>query len=272
MKTKRTSLLVGLGVWVALMVMPGAAYSEVYFEGYLGGLHSIEAGIQFYTKHPGTANSEFNNPAGVFDPAVIGGLKLGTWFVKEGFLGANYPDWMKYMGFHLNFSFHRYDMRNQPANTRAIEGGVTRDVADSVFGGEGTVTTLAFMFDGRYGFFPDAEVPFGRLQPYFAMGPAIIFTTMEPRITTETFGGTRFNVKPGSDSSVNLGGCGELGVRWMALKNVSFDLFFQYRFVYPTFSYNYRDPITALNTSFEFTPGSGGYHLFSAQLGVGYHF
>jgi hypothetical protein len=28
------------------------------------------------------------------------GLKIGTWFVKNGFLGFDYPDWMKYFSFY----------------------------------------------------------------------------------------------------------------------------------------------------------------------------
>ena len=36
-----------------------------------------------------------------------GGVKLGTWFVREGTLGFDYPDWMKYLGFYLDFKVHR---------------------------------------------------------------------------------------------------------------------------------------------------------------------
>ena len=44
----------------------------------------------------------------------MGGVKVGTWFVKEGFLGwSGYPDWMKYFGFYTDFSYQRLYMRKQ---------------------------------------------------------------------------------------------------------------------------------------------------------------
>jgi hypothetical protein len=54
----------------------------------------------------------------------------------------------------------------------------------------------------------------------------------------------------------------------MALKNVSIDISFKYRFAEPTFRYSFAVP---------FTPATGitlnpTYHLFSGQLGVAYHF
>ncbi len=128
------------------------------------------------------------------------------------------------------------------------------------------------MFSGRYGFFPDNEVSFGRLQPYVSVGPAIGFTSMKPRIWSETSTGQSFAVKPGNDSAATLGICAELGFRWMALKNVSIDVFYTYRYFRPTYKYTYTDPITGAGAAFEITPGSGGNNLHSGNVGVAYHF
>lgn len=272
MKNQKLFGILGLLAMVALLALAGAASAEMYVEAYIGGVQPGNAGDQFSTTHPGTTLHEFHNPIGIYDPAVIGGMKVGTWFVKEGVLGFNYPDWMKYLGFYLEFSYHRLDNSNQGAHTTISDLTHNNAHSPSLFSSEGTATTLAFMFSGRYGFLQDSEVPFGRLQPYIGVGPAVIFTSMNPQILTQTFAGQYFGVKPGNQSAANLGICGELGFRWMALKNVSVDVFYTFRYARPTYNYNYNDPVTGLPTSFQITPGSGGNDLHSGQIGVAYHF
>jgi opacity protein-like surface antigen len=215
---------------VTLLALPGPAKAETYMEAYLGGVGAAD----FYS-----SQSHLN--LGV-SPAVIGGLKLGTWFVPNGFLGYQYPDWMKYLGFYTDFSFQRLDVPQQLLGSVDIRS-------------EGTVATWAFMFAARYGFCPDSEVPFGRLQPYVAVGPAVMFSTREARISTAR--GPQLG--QGSASSVNVALAAEVGLRYMCLKNVSLDASFKYRFASPRFVYD----------SFDWRPD---YNLFSGQMGVAYHF
>ncbi len=173
----------------ALLALPGPAKAEMYVEAYLGGAFSGDLGTDFTQIHPpwpgaapGAAGENLKTQ-GSMAPAVIGGVKLGTWFVPTGFLGYSYPDWMKYFGFYLDFSYHRLNVTQNSFSsiTSFYRAGVAPPKSASTdgtsFKSEGTAATLAFMFAARYGFFQDSEVPFGRLQPYVAVGPAILFST-----------------------------------------------------------------------------------------------
>lgn len=255
---KRVSWILSLLGLMALLALPGLASAEVYLEGFIGGVQPQNAGMNYFLAHPGTTIVEPQGLHGAYKPAVIGGVKLGTWFVKEGFLGYNYPEWMKYLGFHLGLAYHRLSNPTQ-------ESGIF-----STFSSEGSVTSLAFMFNGRYGFLADSEVPFGRLQPYIAAGPAVFFTSMKPNITSATAAGQAFGIKPGNDSQTNLGYSLELGLRWMALKHVSIDVLYNFRFVRSTYSYDYNDPITGRAANIKITPANNELH--SGQVGVAYHF
>lgn len=266
---------------VVLLGMPGLARGEMYIEAYLGGVQGANAGMSTSNKHPGGAfqTVEQHSIPGKLDPSVIGGLKIGTWFVKEGFLGMNYPDWMKYMGFYLDFSYHRLNFGNQSGKTVAYDNflNIARgfNSTTNLFASEGTAATLAFMFAGRYGFLPDSEVPFGRLQPYVGVGPAILFTSQQPRISSASIwivGGPLtfpYNIKPSSRSSVNLGLAVDAGLRYMCLKNVSLDLSFKYRYSRAHYGYNYTDPLDGTIEGFSLNPT---YNLLSGQLGAAYHF
>lgn len=293
-----------LGIWLcgcslalALVFLPGQVQGAMYVEAYLGGVQGANAGMGSAVIHPafagaprlspGNAGEVFSVP-GILAPAVMGGLKVGTWFVREGFLGFNYPEWMKYFGFNLDFSYHRLDFRTQefsrlvsffrPGVQTPINGNTSLTSFESI----GKAATLAFMLSARYGFLPDSEVPFGRLQPYIAVGPAILFSSQEvnlalmrarPRVGTPALA---YAVKPGSDSSVDIALAVETGIRYMALKNVSIDISFKYRYAQPTYDYSFIDPYVEdaraavpIATGITLTPT---YHLLSGQMGVAYHF
>jgi len=255
-----------------LLVLPVGAGAEMYVEAYLGGVFPASESFNFGATPTSFYTYNVNVP-GKYNPAVLGGLKLGTWFVKEGFLGFNYPDWMKYFGFFLDFSYHRLDLKQQQASYREVFAGLASQ-GQLNFSSEGTAATLAFMFAGRYGFFPDSEVPFGRLQPYVAVGPALCFITQRPRFNFVSFSGPFLtdDLDLASKSDVALALAAEAGLRWMALKNVSLDASFKYRYAQPGFTYT-------------LSPGGNGFfvaqhdisieptlHLFSFQVGAAYHF
>jgi hypothetical protein len=307
---------------IALVVLPGAAQAEMYGEVYLGGvqgagnnpLNGNFAGTTGERVSPGggtlvlncqeSYSGSFSN-SGQLKPAVQGGIKLGTWFVREGTLGFNYPDWMKYFGFYVDFKVHRlvYERNSgsgaitgsgSASGFTGIGGSIPYSVSDngsftgkSTFTSEGLAPTLAFMFAGRYGLLPDSEVPFGRLQPYLAVGPGIMFISQYSKIG---FMGNYANTQPwtvgavsnaeytntgvnlsrkDSDHAVAVCLAVDAGVRYMALKNVSVDLFFNYRFARPTFSTTFADPVNGNSHSLSWSPT---YHLLSGNLGVAYHF
>ncbi|MBI5238825.1 MAG: hypothetical protein HY887_10490 [Deltaproteobacteria bacterium] len=278
MKRKSRCLSMGLLLLAALLVaLPGPAPAEMYVEAYLGGVQGANAPLRTNMSEVVSIPTEvqidfgFNTGRvpGRLDPAVLGGVKLGTWFVKEGFLGMNYPSWMQYFGFYLDFMMHRLNFRQQSGNavSTVTVGGTTVTLHGSItFSSEGVAPTLAFMFAARYGFLPDSEVPFGRLQPYVAVGPAIMFASQQPTFNFPTLGVGR-DLESQSSTVICL--AVEAGLRWMALKNVSIDVSFKYRYAEPSFSYTFISPFTATPTSLTLDPT---FHLFSGQIGAAYHF
>jgi len=266
MNTKKFLLALGLSFLAALAVLPGAAHSEMYVEGYMGGNFTPSAGMNV-TTYSNTGTDYLSIP-GQIDPAFHGGLKIGTWFVKEGFLGYDYPAWAKYFGFYTDFGCHRVDFRRQFISTPAVPGA---GGGANMFFSEGFAATWAFMFACRYGFLPDAEVPFGRLQPYVAVGPAILFSSQNPKIkvNSPTMVVAPYSVHPGSDSSVDVALAVEAGLRWMALKNVSLEASFKYRYAKPNYSYEYRDGISPMTWGLSLNPT---FHFLSFQVGAAYHF
>jgi opacity protein-like surface antigen len=273
---------------VTAFLLVGAANAEMYVEGYLGGTAAANMGQALTIKDiPGagingvTQDNHLQFP-GTSDATVLGGLKLGTWFVKEGFAGySGYPDWMKYFGFYTDFSYQKLELRSQSISGTTnitVPGAFSFAYPNAgAFTSEGSIVTWAFMFAGRYGFFPDSEVPFGRLQPYVAVGPAIMFSSMSPKVNTLLVGPPingfqDSNISGGSQASTNIALAVDAGIRIMALKNVSFDISFKYRYAQPSYTFSgIDDAVLQLNApaTFKLNPV---YSLFSGQLGVAYHF
>jgi opacity protein-like surface antigen len=268
---RKSYALAGVMILAAiLLVLPVGAQAEMYVEAYLGGAFAGDLSDSGFKGVEPNGNYAVGNLPGHAQPAVLGGLKIGTWFVKEGFLGYNYPDWMKYLGFYLDFCYHRLDLKNQGFNVNSYNAaGVFGGQSNMEFKSEGTAATLAFMFAARYGFLPDSEVPFGRLQPYVAVGPAILFSTQNPTINEMNANGTIASVtEGGSRGSTDIALAVDAGVRYMCLKNVSLDASFKYRWANPSYSYSAaNNGATAISYKYEPT-----YNLFSFQLGAAYHF
>ncbi len=283
MKNRAISAVLGLLVLVALLGPAGPAPAEIYVEGYLGASQAANLGQAFNVNElpPGVVAHYHVNFSGASDVTVLGGLKVGTWFVKEGFLGcSHYPDWMKYFGFYTDLSYQRLFLRNQRlsgTDTFSFDNvnGTTVDIG--TIKAEGTVVTWAFMFAARCGFFKDSEVPFGRLQPYVGAGPAVMFISMKPKLFTTIMasgpgggaGVVDLAMSPGNQGVATIALAMDAGLRYMALKNVSIDLSFKYRYAQPHFTYQGQLDIDAIPARFHLDPN---YNLFSGQLGVAYHF
>jgi hypothetical protein len=222
---------------------------ESYVELFIGGVHTENEHIPFSILHPyanGVSAENLAVPGRIhlaINQSGTAGLRLGTWFVKEGFPKVDYPPWMRYFGCYFDFSYHRLDYRPQQQDTVSIDNvppvfslkAVPNDKHTNRFLSEARVFTLAFMLAARYGFLPTEQMPFGRLQPYIALGPGIFIMDQEVTIQTMSYIAEKrmfnnwFNISPQSNTSVSICLIGDAGLRWMFTKHVSADLFFRFR-------------------------------------------
>lgn len=274
--------LIWLAVIAALVLVPTmgwaqakptATASEPSFmvELYLGGGAALKQGnaVQSVNSAPLLAGLGLSaSIPGNIDPYFLGGLKIGYWFTPYGtYAIAGMPDWMKYFGFWTDFSYHRLTFSNQVGSWRlpavAFAGNFGFDTS-------GNLATWAFMFAFRYGFYPDSVVPFGRLQPYIAVGPALFFSDQRPNVTVNVFG---FNggFSPAYKTSFDIGLAVETGARYFINKSISVEASFKYRYFKPAYDFN-GTVQTVFGPQTYNINARPDFNLFSGQLGVAYHF
>jgi hypothetical protein len=270
---KITVLMMALAL---LALTAGTAPAETYVEVYLGNNFTVTSpnplgfdvnqnykAVQAFPEYPRTLSTN-----------VIGGGKLGTWFSKQGFPGFDYPEWMKYFGFYLDFNFHGINYIQGVGTRRINISPSTYPYFDQYkFFGDGSIATLGFMFAARYGFFPREKVPFGKFQPYVAVGPAIMITSLGPTYMVQPSHHNLFpffgvvNAKAPLKTTVSLGLQAELGMRFMLTRFLSVETSLKYR--YTTLATTYDVTIDGFTHQLRFAPEL---NLFSLYSGVAYHF
>ncbi len=132
-----------------------------------------------------------------YTPGVLGGLKFGY-----------FCDYFPWLGVELETNFTRNDIRDHNVTlSRPVQATNMAYMKGVEFY---NWTIMALYLKARYGFFPDKEVPFGRLQPYVGIGPGVVV------------------IFAATDSAKNFSLEAMAGVRYMILKNIS--AFVEYKF------------------------------------------
>ena len=140
---------------------------EFYAGGFLGAAFTPSQNLDYldgFTLNPGggprtsaSAATLFNNK---FSNSLTGGLKLGYFTHTVPYLGLEVESMVN----------NSYVNRRTLSTSRPIQGYNQAAVPNDFW----VNWTTALHIVGRYGFLPDKEVPFGRLQPYVGIGPAFI--------------------------------------------------------------------------------------------------
>lgn len=108
----------------------------------------------------------------------------------------------------LGYFFHRFPYLGLEGEFNYTKNKVRQTYFDDIFDNASFVLRIM----GRYGFLPDSEVPFGRLQPYVGIGPGLELVMAK------------------NDTAKNIGLEVSAGLRYMFFKN--FSTFAEYRFSY----------------------------------------
>lgn len=203
-----------------------------FIGGFVGG--GFVQSARWQLARTGVSTSRVN-----FEPSPLGGLKAGYFL-------HSFP----YVGAEIEFMFDKHNTgTRQVSLSRPVQNAATALLPVYHI----NVSTLAFHFLLRYGFLPDKEVPFGRLQPYVGLGPGFV-------ILWSTY-----------DSAKNFSLEASAGVRYMVRKNIS--LFAEYKF-----SQQWEVELDAMRYSLPGVPGqitdkaTFDFTAHRFAVGVAFHF
>ncbi len=236
-----TTPLIAYGLWENLPQNQGKERlikGEFYVGGFMGAALTPSQNLNYLDGVNVGGNSPVTLFGNKFQPGVVGGLKFGY-----------FNDRIPYLGLEVETYFNRSAVRSTTLSTsRPFLGSTTVTVPND----DWVNWTTALHIVGRYGFLPDQEVPFGRLQPYVGLGPAFVVNY------------------DAVDSAKNFGVDVMVGLRYMLLKNVS--AFVEYKF-------NYLWNIEIEDHAFYLPNGTVSrgmatlnYDSHKIVLGVAYHF
>jgi len=170
---------------------------EWYLAGYSGLSYLPAADWKFFEFPPPFQGRTAKNIE--YQPGILGGIKFGRFF-----------DTLPWFGLELEANFSRNNIRgNQGRISPPVPGGPT-----NIFTGPDWFMILDMQCNllARYGFLPDKEVPFGRLQPYVGVGPG--FEVIWAK----------------DDSAKNFAIEALSGIRYMCTQNIA--VFCEYKFSY----------------------------------------
>jgi opacity protein-like surface antigen len=219
---------------------PGWFPGEFYVGTYLGGSMVQTTDLDFYRHLRPDTGGRVTVYKNKFVPAVVAGLKFG-YFLQS----------IPYLGFEAETNYANNYVRNQTVSlSRSVQGSTKATMPND----DWATWTMALHIVGRYGFLPDQEVPFGRLQPYVGIGPGLVVIYDEV------------------DAAKNFSLDVMAGVRYMMLKNVS--VYVEYKFSHQwdvELESHEFDPI-AVGAVPERGTAKFDYDSHRIVLGVAYHF
>jgi opacity protein-like surface antigen len=185
---------------------PRVLNGEFYAGGFLGAAFTPNQNLRYpdgfilnsgLTRTSQGSATLFGNQ---FNTSLTGGVKLGYFFHSIPYLGLEAES-------SVNNS---YVNRRSLSTSRPIQGYSQAAVPNDFW----INWTTALHIVGRYGFLQDKEVPFGRLQPYVGIGPAVIVLYEEV------------------DSAKNFGIDVMAGVRYMFTKHIGAFVEYKYNHVW----------------------------------------
>lgn len=225
---------------IAILAVP--AFGEVYVGGQLGSTSTANSNVDF--KAPpfkGTFNGVTTDWSGNF------GVVLGYNFEAQRY---NLPAWMDYVGVAMDFSYNGFNQANQIRSGTITPPFVGQVNLPQV---TGTQYALAFLARVHYPFMKDDTYPRGRLFPFVAFGPGIVWTTSD----FTNYGG-------GSQTSTDVAMVVDAGLDYFVVPNLSIGPVFRYRHVWGP-SFNFQRPQNYIDAK-------SNLDQFSAMLRVAYHF